>query len=300
MNKKISTKKKGLVFLALVACFILSSLFLKQTVEADDGDDPRAPCEQCLNLVDQNYSDLPVDDNDVVNGRYRLYGIFCTRTGYYDGQRQTPQNACSTVNGVILGQGWIDIHAAIQRGGSPSSGPIQQMECDTCQNLCNYAPWNSVGQARNACMDGCMNNPARNGSLCGRNSDGTPATPPPPAGTPPAGSTPSSTPTKRVPYKGYGIFDIKSCQTQNGPANIDDPGKYELICIVQKATSMLMAITGAITVVMIIISGIGYMTSMGNPGQTAWAKKSLVGAIIGLIIVVMAYSMVKLLAILLG
>ncbi len=103
-----------------------------------------------------------------------------------------------------------------------------------------------------------------------------------------------------INYPGFGIFDISSCKTLSGAAaNINDPGKNELLCIGQKTISMLLAITGAIVVVMIIISGIGYMTSMGNPAQTAWAKKSLVGAIIGLIIVVMAYSIVKLLTILL-
>lgn len=109
-------------------------------------------------------------------------------------------------------------------------------------------------------------------------------------------NNPTSSSKRGDPYKGFGIFKIDTCPG----SNIDDPGKEDLVCVVNKATSILMAITGAIVVVMIIISGIGYMTSMGNPTQTAWAKKSLVGSIIGLIIVVMAYSIVKLLTILLG
>lgn len=109
-------------------------------------------------------------------------------------------------------------------------------------------------------------------------------------------STTVSPNTRGQIYKGWGIFKIDSCSG----SNIDDPGKNDLVCVVNNAISILMTVTGAIVVVMIIISGIGYMTSAGNPTQTAWAKKSLVGSVIGLIIVVMSYSIVKLLTILLG
>ncbi len=101
-----------------------------------------------------------------------------------------------------------------------------------------------------------------------------------------------------------GFFDISSCtiKTPEGKKpDINNPTEgYSIICVIQNVISMMMIAVGAIVVVMIIISGVGYMVSMGNPTQTAWAKKSLAGAFIGLIIVVLAYSIVKIVAIFFG
>ena len=87
-------------------------------------------------------------------------------------------------------------------------------------------------------------------------------------------------------YPGRGIFYITGC------GNIDDPQKTELQCVVTHTISIALKFVGAIIVVMIIISGIMYITSMGNPDRVGLAKKTLVGSIIGLIIVVMSYFIV--------
>lgn len=289
MNKNFSLNKSFLL-LTILGFLLFLSLFLGQPIYTEAVDNPRVPCEACLNRVDQNYSDKSMDE------RYPLYINLCTQQSNSD----YGYNACSAVNNngtlLILGQGWIDIHNAQQRGGSASS--IQQLECDTCVDLCSYEPWNPPGQPISECFNNCRNDTARNGSSCLRNADGAPVEPPPPVGNNGSGgggSGPSS-PSQGKPYPGFGIFKIDSCSG----SNIDDPGKNDLVCVVNNAISILMTVTGAIVVVMIIISGIGYMTSAGNPTQTAWAKKSLVGSVIGLIIVVMSYSMVKLLTILLG
>lgn len=93
-------------------------------------------------------------------------------------------------------------------------------------------------------------------------------------------------------YKGTGIFNIGGC------GDINDPNKKELVCIVQKSLDGLMLIVGPLVVVMIILSGVFYMTSAANPTRVEQAKKTLVGSIIGLIIVVLAYTMVKLITVL--
>ncbi|MBR2586964.1 hypothetical protein IKE71_01160 [Candidatus Saccharibacteria bacterium] len=51
--------------------------------------------------------------------------------------------------------------------------------------------------------------------------------------------------------------------------------------------------TGIIAVVMIIISGIQMTSSAGNPSAVAKAKATLVAAIVGLAIVILAYAIVN-------
>lgn len=74
--------------------------------------------------------------------------------------------------------------------------------------------------------------------------------------------------------------------------NFDNPGKDNIVCVIKNITNDLVKIVGALIIVIVVISGIMYIVSAGNPEQTALAKKTLVGAIIGLIIVLLSYFMV--------
>ena len=75
--------------------------------------------------------------------------------------------------------------------------------------------------------------------------------------------------------------------------SIDDPKQKDLECIVNHTIEMAAYIAGVILVVVIVVAGIMYITSMGNPERVGQAKKTLVGAIIGLIIVVLSATMVN-------
>lgn len=59
------------------------------------------------------------------------------------------------------------------------------------------------------------------------------------------------------------------------------------------AIQTLSAIAGIIGVVMIIVSGIKYMTSQGDGGQINSAKNSLVYAIVGLVVASLAQVLVR-------
>jgi heme/copper-type cytochrome/quinol oxidase subunit 2 len=52
----------------------------------------------------------------------------------------------------------------------------------------------------------------------------------------------------------------------------------------------ILGLLGIIFVVLIVYAGFKYMTSMGNEEQTSDAKKQIVSAIIGLVIVLSAYA----------
>lgn len=57
--------------------------------------------------------------------------------------------------------------------------------------------------------------------------------------------------------------------------------------------NILLYVLGAIAVIMIVIGGIRYTTSNGESSQISSAKNTILYAVIGLIIAVMAYSIVN-------
>jgi hypothetical protein len=61
---------------------------------------------------------------------------------------------------------------------------------------------------------------------------------------------------------------------------------------VKTAIDIFSAIVGVIAVVMIIVSGLKYMTSGGDPSKTNNAKDSLLYALIGLIVVALSQAIV--------
>lgn len=95
-----------------------------------------------------------------------------------------------------------------------------------------------------------------------------------------------------LPSSVYGIFDItKSCPGKF----VRDPGKDELLCVIKSIIQLILSGVGALMVVVIIISGLMFITSAGNPTNLERAKKTLVGVVIGLIIIVMSYAIVTIL-----
>jgi len=54
--------------------------------------------------------------------------------------------------------------------------------------------------------------------------------------------------------------------------------------------SIAVGAAAAIFIIMLLIGGIQYLTSMGNEEQTTKAKKLLIDAIIGMVVVAVAYA----------
>lgn len=85
-----------------------------------------------------------------------------------------------------------------------------------------------------------------------------------------------------------GNTQSETCQSQNtttNPLTGTDGTLY-------KVSSIIAAITGVVAVVVIVISGFRYMTSGGDAQKVASAKSTLIGAIIGLVIIVLAQAII--------
>ncbi|MDO8507011.1 MAG: hypothetical protein Q7S53_00370 [bacterium] len=76
----------------------------------------------------------------------------------------------------------------------------------------------------------------------------------------------------------------------------DDPGKDELGKVIKSALNKVMGFAGIILLIMVLIGGVMYIVSAGNPTATGLAKKTIVGSIIGLIIIISSYLVISLLA----
>ncbi len=62
--------------------------------------------------------------------------------------------------------------------------------------------------------------------------------------------------------------------------------------LIATLVSTLLFIVGALAVVMIIVSGIFYVTSTGDAGRVAKAKNTLMYSVVGLIVAFLAYAIV--------
>jgi hypothetical protein len=61
---------------------------------------------------------------------------------------------------------------------------------------------------------------------------------------------------------------------------------------IQQATDVLVFVTSAVAVLMIIVGGLRYTTSGGDQAAMTGAKNTIMYALIGLIVAVMAYAIV--------
>jgi hypothetical protein len=62
--------------------------------------------------------------------------------------------------------------------------------------------------------------------------------------------------------------------------------------IIQKTANLIAIIAGIAAVVVIIIGGIGFITSGGSSDKTATARKRIIYAVVGLVIVALAWTIV--------
>lgn len=63
--------------------------------------------------------------------------------------------------------------------------------------------------------------------------------------------------------------------------------------VIPNVLNVAFAIAGVLAVVLIIAGGISMTTSAGDPGKVKKAKDMIVGAIVGLVIVLLAYAIVN-------
>ncbi len=69
--------------------------------------------------------------------------------------------------------------------------------------------------------------------------------------------------------------------------------KNSLFGIITNIINLLLTVIGIIAVIMIVIGGFRYTTSAGDAGQTKSARDTIIYAVVGLVIAIMAYGIVN-------
>jgi len=70
-------------------------------------------------------------------------------------------------------------------------------------------------------------------------------------------------------------------------------GNVDLWKTIQTIINVILAVVGVIAVIMIIIGGIQYTTSAGDPGKVKKAKDTILYGIVGLVIALAAFAIVN-------
>lgn len=83
-----------------------------------------------------------------------------------------------------------------------------------------------------------------------------------------------------------GKWEDGKCQNQasNGPS---------VQSVIQNVIDLLLFLVGIIAVIVIVVSGFRFVTSNGDPQQISKAKDSIIYAVIGIVVAVMAYAIVN-------
>lgn len=61
-----------------------------------------------------------------------------------------------------------------------------------------------------------------------------------------------------------------------------------------RAIEFLLSVAGTVALLMLIVGGIFYMISTGNPDSQQKAKRVVIGALTGLIVILMSFSLIAL------
>lgn len=82
-------------------------------------------------------------------------------------------------------------------------------------------------------------------------------------------------------------------EIQNGANSAGASGEKSLGERIQTIVNIMLFILGAIAVIMIVIGGIKYTTSNGDSSAITSAKNTILYAVVGLVVAILAYAIVN-------
>ncbi len=92
----------------------------------------------------------------------------------------------------------------------------------------------------------------------------------------------------------------RSAFAQASPVPTLGPDNGDVMPIIQSVTNWLLGIAGALAVVFLIIGGVQYVISAGNPTSAEKAKKTIIYALVGIIIIAASLFLVNVVLKLIG
>lgn len=97
-----------------------------------------------------------------------------------------------------------------------------------------------------------------------------------------------------VPLASAGAINVfPTCSSGATDGKVCKATKDSINPVVQSVIGLLLWAIGLISVIMIIIGGIRYTMSNGDPGMVKAAKDTVMYAVIGLVVALVAFAIVK-------
>ncbi len=90
-----------------------------------------------------------------------------------------------------------------------------------------------------------------------------------------------------------GVYDTCSTDKTVSDTAVCKGGGDRVSGIVTTIVNVLLFLLGAVSVIVIIVAGIRYATSGGNTASVTGAKNMLLYAIVGLVVAMLAYAIVR-------
>ena len=84
------------------------------------------------------------------------------------------------------------------------------------------------------------------------------------------------------------VTDLTTCDQLDGDSNSND-----LMGTVNTIINVIIGVVGFVAVVIIILGGVQYTTSAGDPGKVKKAKDTILYGIIGLVVALLAFAIVN-------
>jgi hypothetical protein len=83
-------------------------------------------------------------------------------------------------------------------------------------------------------------------------------------------------------------MDAKIDANSIGVPKVTDPGS-----VLNNTLSVVYSLAGIVCVLVIIVAAYFYVTSAGNLSQTKRAQDAIIGAVVGIIVVIMAFTITQ-------
>lgn len=106
--------------------------------------------------------------------------------------------------------------------------------------------------------------------------------------------TTACTPLAGALLPAHSAYADAASQVKSGLGSVGDADTgSDLPTIVGNVVNVMLFIVGILAVIMIIFSGIRYITAHGDKNQVEGAKNTLIYSIVGLVVAIIAYALVN-------
>jgi hypothetical protein len=82
----------------------------------------------------------------------------------------------------------------------------------------------------------------------------------------------------------------------NGSTDVTISSLYDVLKIIANVTRILIAISGSLAVILLLVASIMFITATGDPSRIKRAREIIINTVTGLVLILVAYAVVTFVA----